>query len=175
MADLARAVLDLAQLVSPRGHDHPEIAEKIDEVQDNLRRFAEAQGRSLLELRREIEAQRLRRTLVDVVDRFQASQAVRDELIDRLSDLEASRQADTLTYTRKLASLAGHTLTVMDQLGEQQEDEAAFLQDEKVQALTGLASQLAEAGAQYKTENELQLYRSGTAKGGLQRLDVFGR
>src|SRR2546421_3671477 len=51
VSDLAAAVLELTNLVSPKGHDHPEIAEKIDEVQGNLRRFAEAFGKSLVELR----------------------------------------------------------------------------------------------------------------------------
>jgi len=78
VADLASAVLELVQLVSPKGHDHPEIAEKIAEVQGNIRRFSESFGKSLVELRRDIENQNLRRKVETVLDKAGADQAVRD-------------------------------------------------------------------------------------------------
>src|SRR5918994_458434 len=40
VADLARAVGELTRLVSPVGHDHPELAEKFAEVQGNILRFS---------------------------------------------------------------------------------------------------------------------------------------
>lgn len=55
MVDLSRAGLDLTKLVSPTGHDHPEIAEKIDEVQRNLQRFYDLFGRSLAQLQRQVQ------------------------------------------------------------------------------------------------------------------------
>jgi hypothetical protein len=47
--------------VSPVGHNHPEIPEKIDEVEDNVRRFAESFGKSLLAMQRRLEQENLSR------------------------------------------------------------------------------------------------------------------
>src|SRR3954468_9836997 len=84
VADLASAVLELSKLVSPQGHAHPEIEEKIGEVQENIRRFAEAYGRSLLELRREVETAHLRQKADEVLDLAVAPQQVRDTLHNRI-------------------------------------------------------------------------------------------
>ena len=86
--DIADNVLQLTNLVSPRGHDHPEIADKIAEVQQNMRNFSEAFGKSLLELRRELEAEHFRRVLTGVLDEAQAPQATRDDLLGRVGRLE---------------------------------------------------------------------------------------
>src|SRR5262245_39407349 len=101
VSDLATAVLELTRLVSPQGHDHPELEEKIGEVQDNIRRFGEAFGRSLLELRREIESANLRKTVEQVADLAPTDirTAVRDRLLTRVGDLEATVRADTPTFT----------------------------------------------------------------------------
>src|SRR5687767_11948455 len=39
VATVAKATRELTDLVAPRGHDHPEIAAKFDEVQRNLQRL----------------------------------------------------------------------------------------------------------------------------------------
>ena len=94
VSDLATAVLSLTSLVSPKGHDHPEIAEKIGEVQDNLRRFSQAFGNSLVELRREIETEVLRRNVNDVLALGQATEDTRARIIrpdHRPGELAAER------------------------------------------------------------------------------------
>ena len=61
VADLAQSNLDLSNLVSPLGHDHPEIADKINEVQANLQRFYDLFGRSLAQLQRQVQQLALQR------------------------------------------------------------------------------------------------------------------
>lgn len=169
VSDLAQATLELASLVSPKGHDHPEIAEKIAEVQGNIRIFAEAFGRSLLELRRELETATLRRRVNEVVDLapIDDRQAVRDRLLGRLDDLELSLSADTATFTQKAAAagnvLLGEVNTLAVAAGAGADD---FRAATPVQALVTTAQAFADAGTQVKPENELQTYLRTTRAAG---------
>jgi hypothetical protein len=168
MVDLSTAVLQLTALVSPRGHDHPEIAEKIDEVQGNLRRFAEAYGRSLLELRREIETQSLRRNLTDVLDLGGANDDLRQRLVDRVSDLDTKLQVETPVFTQKLANTGSVILTAINEMAVAKGAEAdTFLANPAVMQLAGVARQYSEAGSQTRPESELQTYvRTSSTTGG---------
>ncbi len=173
VSDLAGAVLELTNLVAPRGHDHPEIAEKIDEVQGNIRRFAEAFGRSLLELRREIEAALLQKRVGEVLDLGGAPDDMRQRLLDRVRELEVATQAETPVFTGKTAALGAVLLNDINTLAQAQGPEAdTFLDNPAVKELSGVASQLARAGTQTKPETELLTYqRTSTAITGSK----FGR
>ena len=174
VTDLANAVLQLASLAAPRGHDHPEIAEKIDEVQGNLRRFAESFGRSLLELRREIEAGTLHQRLTDVLAKGQASTALKDRLNGRVQDLQASLQADTVLFSQQLSSTGSDVLTGIHELATQQSDGGtAFLSDPQVKEVLAMAGTYLDAGVQTRSESELQTYRQSTATGGPKLGAVF--
>lgn len=177
VSQLATAVAELTQLVSPVGHDHPEIAEKIDEVQGNLRRFAEAFGRSLLETRREIETESLRQNLNDVLDLGQASQAVRDNLLGRVADLTKYTQSDTTQFTQKTANLGNLLLNSFNEIAVGRGAEGdAFLNNETVKAATAMARTYANAGVQTKPEAELVTYQATTAAmGGVKLGKIFGR
>jgi hypothetical protein len=176
VSDLAGAVLELTKLVAPQGHDHPEIAEKIGEVQENLRRFAESFGRSLLELRREIETLNLRQTVTGVLDAGGASQAVRDRLFTRVTELEDALQADTPLFTQKLTATGALLQTEINQLAIAQGPNAdAFLADPKVKALSAMAQQYSAAGTQIRPESELNTYqRTTTVAGGKKFGRLFG-
>jgi hypothetical protein len=175
VTDLANAVLQLAVLVSPKGHDHPEIAEKIAEVQDNLRNFAEAFGRSLVELRREIESGALHQRLDTVLTKGNASATVRDKLVAKVTDLQQTLQGDTPLFTQKLSSAGSLILTEVNQLATQQPDGGtAFLSDPAVQQLLAMSGNYLDAGTQTKTDAELQTYRRTTTTGGSKLADVFG-
>jgi len=176
VADLAQATLELASLVSPKGHDHPEIAEKISEVQGNVRVFAEAFGRSLLELRREIETQTLRRRVNEVVDLAPVDnrQVIRERLLGRVADLETSLTADTATFTQKSAAAGNVLLGEVNNLavaaGPGADD---FRAAAPVQALLTTAQTFAEAGTQTRPENELQTYLRTTRVAGPKLRTMF--
>ncbi len=157
--DLANGVLELTQLVSPQGHAHPEIEEKFDEVQGNIRRFADSFGRSLLELRRDIEAQRLRGNVQDVLVAAQAPDLTRIRIIGRIADLERNVQADTTLFTRSLTQAGNSLLTEINELATQQGAEAeSFLQLPAVVQLTETARSYVAAGTQVRPEAELTTY-----------------
>ena len=163
VSDLASAVLELTNLVSPRGHDHPEIAEKIGEVQENIRSFAESFGRSLLELRREIEAENLRRSVDEVLVLGQASAEVRTQVLGRIEELEVAVQSSPPVFTHKLATTGNLLLNTINELAVAQGAGAdQFLGNSQVQQLSAMAGQYSEAGTQTRPESELMTYQRTT-------------
>ena len=161
--DLATAVLELTRLVSPKGHDHPEIAEKIDEVQGNIVRFSEAFGRSLVELRREIEMTKLRRKVNDNIVVKDTNRGNR--ILERINELELMIHEPTINYTRKLNSVSNLILTEIQEIAVEEGDDAdTFLDEPGVKELTERAAQHASAGASIKAEQELRMYEQADKK-----------
>jgi hypothetical protein len=160
VVDLANTVLELASLVSPHGHDHPEIAAKIDEVQGNIRRFTTSFGKSLLELRRDIENENLRRATTTMLDTAGVVGADRDRILGRVADLEASLQATPVEFSSKMAATGAILNSEVNQLAQAQGAGAAdFLAKEQVQTVLVLAQSLAQGGGQITAEGELDTYR----------------
>jgi hypothetical protein len=170
VSDLAGATLQLTKLVSPTGHDHPEIAENIAQVQDNLRRFNEAFGRSLVELRREIEIEVLRQRVKEVLDVGQASSDVRARIGGRLTVLESALQSDTTVFTQNLATTGNLILKEVNDMAVKQGAAGdAFLGNPTVAKLQYAARQYVDTGTQIAPEAELQTYRRTAAgTGGVQ-------
>jgi hypothetical protein len=163
VADLASNVLELTNLLSPRGHDHPEIAEKIAEVQENIRNFTEAFGRSLLEWRRELETESIRTIVTSVLDEAQAPQATRDELLGRVTRLTESVQADPTIFTGQLVNASNRALAVVNDFIAAKPELA---NSANVQALQSVAQVYSNAGTATKADTELKIYnRSGSALG----------
>ena len=162
--DIADNVLQLTRLVSPRGHDHPEIADKIAEVQQNMRNFSEAFGKSLLELRRELEAEHFRRVLTGVLDEAQATQATRDDLLGRVGRLSDTLQADPAVFTSQLTNTGSRVLGAVAEMVAANPALQASTQVQKVQAI---AQQYTVSGTATTADNELKIYnRTNTASGG---------
>lgn len=162
--DIADNVLQLTNLVSPRGHDHPEIADKIAEVQQNMRNFSEAFGKSLLELRRELEAEHFRRVLTGVLDEAQAPQATRDDLLGRVGRLSETLQADPAVFTSQLNNTGSRVLGAVAEMVAANPALGASTQVQKVQAI---AQQYTVSGTTTTADNELKIYnRTNTASGG---------
>ena len=65
--DLANAVGELTQLVSPRGHNHPELETKFNEVTGNFESLVNTVTTTLTELQRQIQTQRIRKQIDDVL------------------------------------------------------------------------------------------------------------
>lgn len=162
--DLSDNVLQLTRLVSPRGHDHPEIAEKIAEVQDNVRRFSEAFGRSLLELRREIETEFFRQRVTGALDELGATQATRDDIIGRVSRLTESLQADPTVFTSQLANAGNRVLAAVTELAAAQPEAASS--SANVQLVRQVTQQYITSGTATSADAELKMYgRTGSASG----------
>ncbi len=158
--DLADNMLQLTNLVSPRGHDHPEIADKIAEVQDNIRSVMESFGKSLLELRREIETDLLRRVVTSVLDEAQAPDSTRTDVLTRIDNLADRLKADPAVYTTELSLTGNRLLGVANDLITARPDLA---NSANVKLLQGVSQVYATAGTQTKADNELKVYGSTSA------------
>jgi hypothetical protein len=169
--DLADNVLQLTNLVSPLGHSHPEIADKISEVQQNLQNFAQSFGQSLLQLQREIETENLRQTLTSVLDQAQAPQATRDDLLGRVSSLNNVTQADPSVFTSQLSNTGNRVLSVVADLVTAKPDLASNPQVQKVQKI---AQQYSTSGTAATVDSELKLYNRTTSVGN-KLTTVIGR
>jgi len=66
--DLANAIGELTQLVSPRGHNHPELETKFNEVTGNFEGLVNTIATTVTELQRQIQTQRIRKQIDDVLD-----------------------------------------------------------------------------------------------------------
>lgn len=160
VADLAAAVAQLTLLVSPRGHDHPEIAAKIDEVQSNLRTFAEAFGNTVLEIRRQFEADQLRKNTEDVLALADVPPATRKDLFDRIDKLQANVQKDTPQYTQQLANVSAAVLDQINDIAVKKGDAGAdFLANKTVMELSERTKTYRNAGTQTKPESELLVHQ----------------
>jgi len=169
--DLAGSVLELSGLVAPQGHDHPEIAEKISEVQGNVRRFIDSFGKSLLELRREVETADLSRSADDVMDAAGASQGIRDRVKGRIAELEENIHLDSATFTRKLTTTGDLILTAINEMADSQGDNVdVFLAKEEVTNLKAVASEISSSGTQIKAEEEIKTYMRSTKAAGGKKL-----
>jgi len=170
--DLADNVLQLTNLVSPIGHNHPEIETKIAEVQDNLQSFAQSFGQSLLQFQRELETENLRETLTGVLDAAQAPQATRDELLGRIAKLNEATQADPSVFTSQLASTGNRVLSVVADLVTAQ---PALQSNTNVQKAQQVAQQYAAAGTATTATTEMNIYKRTTSVAGNKLATVIAR
>ncbi len=172
VSDLAGAVLQLTNLVSPIGHDHPEIADKIAEVQQNLVNFAQSFGQNLLQLQREIETENLRRTLEVALDKAQAPQTTRDELLGRVNALSSVTQADPSVFTSQLSNTGNRVLSVVADLVTAQ---PALAADPAVQKAQQISQQYATSGTATSADAEMKLYNRTTSVAGNKFAAVIAR
>jgi hypothetical protein len=68
IGDIAAGVTELTRLVSPVGHNHPELEAKFDEVGTNFTTLLNTLSTAMAELQRQIQAQRVREQVLQVLD-----------------------------------------------------------------------------------------------------------
>jgi hypothetical protein len=170
--DIASNVLQLTNLISPIGHTHPEIADKIEEVQTNLTNFAQSFGQTLLQIERELETENLRQSLAAALDQAQASQATRDDLLGRVDSLNSSIQADPIVFTTQLSNTGNRVLTSMSSLIT---SNPAVANNASVQKAQRIATQYATSGTATTAASELNIYRRTTSVSGNKLATVLGK
>lgn len=109
--DLATAVAELTRLVSPTGHDHPELVTKFGEMSRNFDQLVNTLSASMTELQRQIQAQRMRKQIDDLVSVGQLDNAVGKHFYDLVGDLETNVTESPLVYGRRARDI-GQQLTV---------------------------------------------------------------
>ncbi len=170
--DLAANVLQLTNLISPIGHTHPEIADKIEQVQSNLTDFAQSFGQTLLQIERAFETETLRQTLSAALDQAQAPQATRDELLGRVATLSTSTQADPTVFTSQLSNTGSRVLTSISALVTAN---PALADNASVQKVQQMATQYASSGTATNAAAEMNIYKRTTAVSGNKLATVLGK
>ncbi|MEN3333441.1 MAG: hypothetical protein V7641_2806 [Blastocatellia bacterium] len=136
--DLANAVGELTQLISPLGHNHKELETKLDEVTGNFETLVNTISTTVVELQRQIQTQRFRAQINDVLDA--AAIPPNDPRVKEFSDLvdhlEKSVTASPATFSREARNagtiLASKMETLID---EKTNADPAFATKEPVQNL----------------------------------------
>jgi hypothetical protein len=116
--DLAGAVGELTRLVSPRGHDHPELVKKIDEVTGNFQQLVESVTASLTELQREIQIQRFDGQVKNLLGVAQIDPATPrgKEITDLVATLQSSSTASPAVFSRDARNAAVQLQTKVETL-----------------------------------------------------------
>lgn len=158
--ELAGAVLELTGLVSPDGHNHPLIEEKINEVQGNVRRFAEAFIKSLVELQREIELQNLYDLVGEAMAEGGATEKQNDRVNDRFEKTWQAIGSSTTEFTQRLKNTATVILTVLAEMADAKGEGAdAYWASYAVQKLIAVLDHYQAPGGMSKPEEELNMFR----------------
>lgn len=103
VADVAKSTADLSQKVSPIGHDHPELVEKLDELQANLERFFDVFGKTVVQLQRQMQQLALDAQTQRALDQIpEVEPAVREKVRKTLENLGGVANSRPDLYTREL-------------------------------------------------------------------------
>lgn len=116
IGDLASAVAELTRLVSPTGHDHPELAAKFDEMGRNFDQLVNTLSASMTELQRQIQAQRFRRQVDDLVEAGGLDDATSGRLYTLVGDLETNVTESPVLYGRRARDVGQQLTVAIDQV-----------------------------------------------------------
>ena len=136
--DLAGAVGELSRLVSPRGHNHAELEKKFDQVTGNFDQLVNSISASLTELQRQIQTQRFRKQIEDVldvaaVDRASAKGKAFTDLIHKMED---SVTASPAVFGREVRNTAVQLSSQLEALLEEKKSDPAVSTSDSVKGLS---------------------------------------
>jgi hypothetical protein len=165
VADLANAVVQLTRLVTPTGHDHAELEEKMDEVNGNVRRFADQFGRQLARLQRTLQTLAIEKEVDDTIGRAgEVPPAVRGQLDAALLDLRRHSDSDTIVWGNRKKGAYNQILTAMQLLRDAQPDPGDLDSSEEFQRLLTVATEEAGASAPRTVQGEIEMSERINAK-----------
>jgi hypothetical protein len=136
--DLSQTTGELTRLVTPTGHDHPEITAKIEEMVTNFSELLTSLGAAMTELQRQIQALRFRRQVIDVLenpDLGGIDEPTRLAFTNVLDQLDAGVTDPPVRFGRTARTAGVQLGTQLDQLVAQQAGNQAFVDSAQVKNL----------------------------------------
>ncbi|UFN46886.1 hypothetical protein LPC08_12685 [Roseomonas sp. OT10] len=108
VAEVARGTKDLTTLVSPIGHDHPEIVAKIEEQASNLQRLFDVFGEAVSQLQREVQILGLQNRVEDALDALPDAKRTtfKPRFQTLLRNLDEARGENPQNFTARLQRIA---------------------------------------------------------------------
>lgn len=136
--DLAGALGQLTQLVSPTGHNHPELEKKFDEVSSNFTELINSVSASLTELQRQFQAQRMRQQITDVLDRaaIDPSSPKGLEFTNLIGTLETNVTTSPTVFGREVRNTAVQLSTKLEALLDEKANDPTFANSDSVKGLS---------------------------------------
>ncbi|MDB6062013.1 MAG: hypothetical protein JWM78_2116 [Verrucomicrobiaceae bacterium] len=136
--DLAGALGQLTQLVSPVGHNHPELEKKFDEVSGNFNQLINSVSASLTELQRQFQTQRIRQQISDVLDTAAIDPASPKglEFTDLVKHLETNVTASPTIFGREVRNTAVQLSTKLEALMDERAADPNFATADSVKGLS---------------------------------------
>ena len=173
--ELALAVAELTRLVSPIGHNHPELEAKFDEVSTNFETLLNTLSTAMAELQRQIQAQRVRTQVEDVLDRAEIDPGSPKGrvFLDLVAALEGKVTETPTSFGRAARGVGVQRTTQLEQLIDERAGDPEFAESAGVKSLSQSADLLkTQRATSYDTELEHHLKVDRTFGGG--GLKVFG-
>jgi hypothetical protein len=165
VTDLANAVAELTRLVAPNGHDHPELAEKIDEVNGNVKRFSDQFGGQLARIQRTLQTLAMERELDDTLS--QAGNIpidVRARITESISLLKEHSDSDTLIWGARKKNAYLAIAQAVGDLRDAQPDPTALENNVQFQRVLAVATEEATTAAPRTVGGEIDRYERVNAK-----------
>jgi hypothetical protein len=134
LRDLANAVGELTRLVAPLGHNHPELEKKFDEVSGNFDELINSVTGSLTELQRQMQTQRVRQQVEDLVQ--EAGPVLTPPDVARFRDvvatLERSATSSPVQFSRDARNAAVQLQTHLTDLLDKKKSDPDFATSQPV-------------------------------------------
>lgn len=136
--DLADALGQLTQLVSPTGHNHPELEKKFDEVSGNFNELINSVSASLTELQRQFQTQRIRQQITDVLDTaaIDPTSPRGLEFTTLVNNLESNVTASPSIFGREVRNTAVQLSTKLEALLDENAGDPNFANADSVKGLS---------------------------------------
>jgi len=98
--EIAKSTGDLSRLVSPQGHDHPELVAKLDEIQNNLRKFFDVFGKAMATMQRQLQQLALEKHTDNALREVEPDESKRRAIVQELltTPVEKALYADPRTF-----------------------------------------------------------------------------
>lgn len=158
--DLSNAFNESMQLVSPVGHSHPEYVKKFDEITTNFQNLLNVLSSAMTELQRQIQADRLQRQVLDVLDKAHVDPSTPQgrQFLDPLANLAGSITNSPTQYGRDVRNAAVQVSTQLESLLDQKHTDTAFIGSSQVKTLSD-ALDLHKTQNATTYESELEYHR----------------
>jgi hypothetical protein len=136
--ELALSVGELTRLVSPVGHDHPELERKTQELGDNFTGLLEQLSGAMTELQRQIQAERYRKQVETVLTAAQVdpSQGSGKEFLDIVARLGDNVTDTPFRFGRAARTTGIQLATKLEQLLDAKADDELFVNSAAVKQLS---------------------------------------
>jgi len=134
LRDLANAVGELTRLVSPLGHNHPELEKKFDEISGNFDELINSVTASLTELQRQIQTQRFRQQVEDLVEQAGPVLTLPEiaKFRDAVTTLERSATSSPVQFSRDARNASVQLQTQLADLLDKKKSDPDFATSQPV-------------------------------------------